>query len=222
MEKQLNRLLDAYQENLLTLTELRRRTNQLRESLREVKTELAGAQAAAMEQGCLEQIGEQVTSFLKCLQNRRRQLTLDDKQQIVRLLVKEIIIGENTVTVHHSIPVPEKKLNPSENCLLCTRRQRTTLRHSFELFLETSVGQDCSGFEILENESQKRGISNALPQLCQELLVVDGVKRLKVYRAVATRYEKLASRLMGFVTLAAICDCLELKGLAREEFKMSQ
>ena len=33
-------------------------------------------------------------------------------------------------------------------------------------------------------------------------------QRLKEYRGVATRYEKLASRFMGFVTLAAICDWL--------------
>ena len=53
-----------------------------------------------------------------------------DRQKIVRLLVKEILIGEDTITIRHSIPIPSappqnggsEALN-GQNYLLCKGRE---------------------------------------------------------------------------------------------------
>jgi site-specific DNA recombinase len=107
-EKQINKLLDAYQEDLLTLDELRQRASPLQKRLKSVKAEIAKAEASALDEGRLDTIGEEVASFLNCLRDHKQKLTLEEKQQIVRLLVKEVVISKDTVKVHHSIPIPEK------------------------------------------------------------------------------------------------------------------
>lgn len=121
-EKQINKLLDAYQEDLLTLDELRQRTNPLQERLKAMRAELTKAKAATLDEGRMDTIREDVASFLSCLRASKQRLTIEEKQQIVRLLVKEIVISKDTVKVHHSIPIPEKKLSRSECYLLRTRR----------------------------------------------------------------------------------------------------
>ena len=126
-EKQINKLLDAYQEDLLTLGELRRRTHPLQERLQSVRAAITKAEAATLDEGRMDEIGGEVASFLSCLRGRKQRLTLEEKQQIVRLLVKEIVISKDAVKIHHSIPIPEKKLTPSESYLLRTRRHQATL-----------------------------------------------------------------------------------------------
>jgi site-specific DNA recombinase len=126
-ENQINKLLDAYQEDLLELDELRRRTNPLQERSKVARAELAKAQAATLDDGRLDTMGEEVAAFLSCLRERQQRLTSEEKQQIVRLLVKEIVISKDTVKVHHSIPIPKKKLNGSESWLLCTGGQHRPL-----------------------------------------------------------------------------------------------
>jgi site-specific DNA recombinase len=58
-----------------------------------------------------------------------RGLSVIERQKIVRLLVKEILVGEHTITIRHSIPIPSgppqnggsKALN-GQNYLLCKGR----------------------------------------------------------------------------------------------------
>ena len=63
--------------------------------------------------------------------------TLDvrERQQILRLLVKEILVGEDTITIRHSIPIPSGSPqnggsdDPNgQNYLLCKRRDHRSLR----------------------------------------------------------------------------------------------
>jgi len=123
LEKQINRLLDAYQEDLLTLPELRQRSTPLNGRLGTARTDLEKTKAAAVEEGHLDVIGQEVTHFLNCLQIREERLTMEEKQRIVRLLVKEVVVSGEIVKVHHSIPIPKKKLARAPECyLLCTRR----------------------------------------------------------------------------------------------------
>jgi site-specific DNA recombinase len=125
LEKQLNRLLDAYQEDLLSLDELRQRTTPLNKRLGTVRKDLATAEAVAFDEGRFTMLAEQVNDFLGCLQIHEERLNIEQKQQIVRLLIKEVVVSGAIVTVHHSIPIPKKKLTRPIDCYsLCTRRHQ--------------------------------------------------------------------------------------------------
>ena len=127
LETQINRLLDAYQEELLTLAELRQRTTPLNRRMATTRTDLAKAEAAVVDKGRLDLIARDVNSFLECLQVHQERLTFEEKQQIVRLLIKEVVVSGDLVQVNHSIPIPKKKRLPLERYPLCTRRHQSAV-----------------------------------------------------------------------------------------------
>lgn len=108
LEKQINRLLDAYQEELLTLDELRRRARPTNKRLGTARRDLVNARAALADEERIDTIGHDINDFLRCLLIREERLTVEEKQRIVRLLVKEVVVSGKIVTVHHSIPIPKK------------------------------------------------------------------------------------------------------------------
>jgi site-specific DNA recombinase len=50
-------------------------------------------------------LAETLTAFLARLRGAADMLSINERQRIVRLVVKEILIGEDTITIRHSIPV---------------------------------------------------------------------------------------------------------------------
>jgi len=79
----LRRLIDGYQEQLITLEELRARTPELRKRETTLRAELDALESANAEN-----------------------LRIEQRQEIVRLVVREVLIGDDDVTIRHSIPVP--------------------------------------------------------------------------------------------------------------------
>jgi len=68
------------------------------------------------------------------------QLTVEDRQRVLRLVVREVRIGRDDVTIRHSIPAPTSRSDPS--CLLRGRSQRRPLRSSFLARVHQPVGHD--------------------------------------------------------------------------------
>ena len=68
-----------------------------------------------------KRFGEMATSmedFLLCLRQSANQLNVKERQRILRLVVKEIIIGTDTITIKHSIPYSHSKKNDNHSCYL--------------------------------------------------------------------------------------------------------
>ena len=105
LEKQTARLLDAYQEELLTLDELRRRTGDLSKRTRAVELEVKALEDSAEDEQRYMRIAETVEAFLERLQANADVLDIESRQRVLRLLVKEILVDHDTITIKHSIPV---------------------------------------------------------------------------------------------------------------------
>ena len=117
-QKGTNKLLDAYQDSLVTLSELRERIPELRKKVKTIESELQSLEATEFDQDTLNQLQETVDTFqLKMLKNAQ-ELDVKERQKIIRLLVKEILIYEDRITIRHSIP--HKNAEKSENVQLCT------------------------------------------------------------------------------------------------------
>jgi site-specific DNA recombinase len=126
---QLDKLLDAYQEDLIGLAELRRRAPELRRRQAAVEKELEGVALQALEHSRLVQLNTSIENFLATLQRSAKTLEVAERQKIVRLLIKQIIVHADTLTIEHSIPVsrgPESP--PGTSYLLCTRGNHRPLR----------------------------------------------------------------------------------------------
>ena len=107
LQNSTERLLTAYQEGLVTLPQLRQRMPDLRKQAQAIESELQSLQMAAVDQAQYLQLAESLAAF--CGKLRRRADTLDvrERQQILRLLVKEVLLDADTITLRHSIPVPQ-------------------------------------------------------------------------------------------------------------------
>lgn len=104
--KSMERLLTAYQEDLITLDELRRRMPELRQRERAAKAELQSIVDQAQDRATYLRLAETLTGFLTRLRSSAETLDVQVRQRIVRLLVKEVLVGDDTILIRHSIPVP--------------------------------------------------------------------------------------------------------------------
>jgi len=118
VQRGIDKLLDAYQDSLLNLSELRDRIPELRKKAETIEAELQALDAAEIDQSTLSQFQETVDTFKQKMQKNAQTLDIHERQKIIRLLVKEILIYEEKITIRHSIPAT-KTPNP-QNVPLCT------------------------------------------------------------------------------------------------------
>src|SRR6059036_1320369 len=107
VEKSSERLVTAYQEGLLTLAQLRQRMPALQKQTQAVETELQSLKMAAVDEAKYLQLAESLAGFRSKLRVRAEALDIAVRQQILRLLVKEVLVGSDTITLRHSIPLPQ-------------------------------------------------------------------------------------------------------------------
>jgi len=145
VEKSSERLVTAYQEGLLTLTQLRQRMPPLQKQTQAVESELQSLKMAAVDEARYLQLAESLAGFRTKLRVRAEVLDIAVRQQILRLLVKEVLVGNDTITLRHSIPVPQSgpgsqgsprptsavtRSRPASGYLLRSGSQRPTLWRS--------------------------------------------------------------------------------------------
>ena len=105
--KNVERLVTAYQEGLLNLEQLRQRLPELNKKSQAVESELRSLEMAAMDQTRYLQLAESLEGFRTKLRVRAKTLDVGERQQILRLLVKEILVNANSLTIRHSLPIPQ-------------------------------------------------------------------------------------------------------------------
>lgn len=142
--KSMERLDTAYQEELLCLDELRRRMPELRAREQGMRAELQAILDQAADRMTFLRLAETLAAFLQRLQDSAESLDIADRQKIVRLLVKEILVDDDAITIRHSIPVPSttpttgtapppstgKSRHADKSYLLRSGSDRRTLRSS--------------------------------------------------------------------------------------------
>jgi site-specific DNA recombinase len=112
VEKTSERLVTAYQEGLVTLAQLRQRIPTLQKQTQAVESELQSLKMAAMDEAKYLQLAESLGGFRTKLRSRADTLDIAARQQILRLVVKEVLIGVDTITLRHSIPIPQSGPGP--------------------------------------------------------------------------------------------------------------
>jgi len=106
LRNQMERLITAYQDGLLTLEQLRERMPNLKQQSQAVNSELQLLEMANLDQSRYLKLAESLGGFRNKLRAHAQTLDVKERQQILRLLVKEILVGFDTLTIRHSIPIP--------------------------------------------------------------------------------------------------------------------
>jgi site-specific DNA recombinase len=134
--KGIERLLSAYQEALMSIEELRERMPALRRREQALRTELQAIADQANDRTVFLRLAETLTAFLARLHGAADTLSITERQRIVRLVVKDVLIGDDAITIRHSIPVPQgapqgggpqQSQAGGPNYLLCKGRDRSSL-----------------------------------------------------------------------------------------------
>ena len=154
-QKSIDRLLTAYQEELISLDELRRRNPPLRQREKAARSELQSIADQTTDRAAYLRLAETLAAFLSRLRASLHTLDVLDRQKIVRLLVKEVLVGDDQIVIRHSIPLanrsPEGGPSPhsgqpngqnSRSYLLRSGSNHTALRGAFGRVAQETVFQD--------------------------------------------------------------------------------
>jgi site-specific DNA recombinase len=113
LEKNMDRLLNAYQEGLVSLDQLRSRMPELHKQQQAIKSEWQSLEATAADDTQCRRLAETLADFCAQLRLRAETLQVPERQKILRMLVKEILVGRDTLTIRHSIRTPNAGPDPS-------------------------------------------------------------------------------------------------------------
>src|SRR5262249_25670804 len=59
----------------------------------------------AQDRAAYLRLAETLSAFLSRLRSTAKTLDITERQRIVRLLIKEVIVSEDAITIRHSVPI---------------------------------------------------------------------------------------------------------------------
>ena len=104
--KTMERSLTAYQEELVSLEQLRERMPLLRQREQTLRQELSALVEQTRDRAAHLRLAETLAAFLTRLRATAETLDVIERQRIVRLVVKEVLVSDDTIVIRHCIPVP--------------------------------------------------------------------------------------------------------------------
>ena len=185
--KSIDRLLTAYQEDLLSLDELRQRMPELRHREHAMQAELQSIVNQVDDRAAYLRLAETISAFLTRLRTSADSLDVQDRQRIVRLVVKEILVGDDAITIRHAIPIPPGPPNdtpPSprstrsptdQSYLLRSGRQNAALRRS-RLGAHERTFAENSCFQERSDKSTHLPVGDPPSQAVHQMMVVDVIE----------------------------------------------
>jgi site-specific DNA recombinase len=113
--KSIERVLTAYQEDLLSLEQLRERMPSLRQREQALRAERQSIADQTRERTTYLRLAETLSAFLARLRVAADTLDVLERQRLVRLLIKEVLVGDDTIVIRHCIPVPSAPPDGSDS-----------------------------------------------------------------------------------------------------------
>jgi site-specific DNA recombinase len=175
-EAAIARLIEAYQEQLLSLEELRTRTPALRKRQTTLRAQLDALNNDLHDAEIYLKLADTLEGFLGRLADGLEQLSVEEQQRVLRLVVREVLIGgdDNNVTIRHSIPTPNGDESPS--CQLRGSSQDPALRGAGHRPVETAVLPEGPGLEERLDEPQHALVLDPSAHTIHQGRVIDAVK----------------------------------------------
>jgi len=182
--KGIERLLTAYQEELMSIDQMRERMPALRQRDQALRAELQAIADQANERAVFLRLAETLTAFLNRLRSAADTLSIIERQRIVRLVVKDVLIGDDTITIRHSISIPQGQPHPegpppnqkgSPNYLLCKGRDRTPLGSPFHAWAEQPVFHH-PGVQERPDKFQQPLVIDTLGDTSHQSVVIDSIE----------------------------------------------
>jgi site-specific DNA recombinase len=182
----ITRMIEAFQEQLVTIDELRTRMPDLRARETNLRNQISALDAQHADRERYLTLATTVEAFLAQLHNRADTADDEQRQRVLRLVVKDVLVGPDNITIRHRIPVHQPASNrthePSTTNTegdhragypLCWGRNHTALRSSLLGRREPLARLEHPGFEPVPDHPP-RGEG---PERGEQPAVVDPVER---------------------------------------------
>jgi DNA invertase Pin-like site-specific DNA recombinase len=185
----ITRLIGAYQEELISLDELRTRMPELRARQTSLHHQIDALDSQLADREVYLKLADNLEDFLTGLRGKAATATVAERQRVLRLLVKDVLVGAEKITIRHSIPVrhnvssgtddspetdSEGEIRP--DCQLRWRSQDAPLRGpSVGVSPRAVLGQDAR-FEKRLHQRQDASVFDPQTHPVHQGRVVDGVE----------------------------------------------
>jgi site-specific DNA recombinase len=135
LAEQTDKLIDAYQEGLMQLPELRQRIPELKKRQLALEKELESLNMQVLEGTRLAEINHSMERLVEQLKQSAQNISVEQKQRIVRLMVREVVVGLDHITIHHSIHLSgQTDGQKMPGYRLCTSRQPVSTQWGRAIF----------------------------------------------------------------------------------------
>src|SRR5216684_701887 len=104
----ITRMIEAFQEQLLTIDELRGRMPDLRARETNLRGQLDALDSQLADRDAYLKLADGLEGFLAQLRDNAGGADVPERQRVLRLLVKDVLIGPEKITIRHRIPVRER------------------------------------------------------------------------------------------------------------------
>ena len=101
----ITRLIGAYQEELISLDELRTRMPELRARQTSLHHQIDALDSQLADREVYLKLADNLEDFLTGLRGKAATATVAERQRVLRLLVKDVLVGPDKITIRHCIPV---------------------------------------------------------------------------------------------------------------------
>jgi site-specific DNA recombinase len=149
-------MIGAFSEQLLTIDELRDRMPHLRATKASLRQQIDALDAQAADRDAYLKLADDLEGFLTQLTGTAATAAVEERQRVLRLLVKDVLIGPEKITIRHRIPVrgsspggrqhqpdADTEGDHRPGYLLCWGREDAALRRAGVGLLQAVVlGQD--------------------------------------------------------------------------------
>jgi site-specific DNA recombinase len=110
----ITRMIEAFSEQLISIDELRTRMPELRARETNLRNQISALDAQHADRELYLTLATDVEAFLARLHDRADAANIDERQRILRLVVKDVLIGPENITVRHRIPARSHAANSTQ------------------------------------------------------------------------------------------------------------
>lgn len=139
-------MIEAFGEQLITIDELRTRVPDLRARETNLRNQIQAIDTQTADQDAYLKLANDLEGFLTQLRTNAQTSTVEERRRVLRLLIKDVLIGPDKITIRHRIPIRQRTTNNTHatsdteqegdhqsHCQPCWGRGRTPLRGSSDL-----------------------------------------------------------------------------------------
>jgi site-specific DNA recombinase len=104
-------MIEAFSEHLITIDELRARMPDLRARQTNLSNQIQALDSQLADRDAYLTLAADLEGFLTQLHTKAEVSTVKERQRVLRLLVKDVLVGPDKITIRHRIPIRERATN---------------------------------------------------------------------------------------------------------------